>query len=344
MRFDRGPVLKATDFGLSEYFVDKQVFTDVVGSAYYVAPDVLQRRYGPPADIWSIGVIMYILLCGQPPFWAPTEAGIFNEVLKATPNFSNPPWSTKISQSAKTVLKAMLTRDPRQRITAAQALAMPWVRVDGDAPDVPLDHTVLSSMAHFTKFGKLKQLILKDIASTFDEDELRDLRDQFLIMDENGDGNITLDEMMRATKKMRTGDGGKAVFADNAEVMSMLHAIDADGDGRIDYMEFVAATMRLNQIQRGEQREGWKRRVKHVFDSWDKDGNGFIDRKEVASMFGLDENDANVDKLIAEADRNGDGLLDYREFLELLRQDARKNKAIAATGAMSGSSGGEASV
>jgi calcium-dependent protein kinase len=66
---ERAP-LKATDFGLSVFFKQGDVFKDIVGSAYYIAPEVLKRSYGPEADIWSVGVILYILLCGVPPFWA----------------------------------------------------------------------------------------------------------------------------------------------------------------------------------------------------------------------------------------------------------------------------------
>ena len=104
----------------------------------------------------------------------------------------------------------------------------------------------------------------------------------------------------------------------------MLKAMDANGDGVIDYMEFVAATMRLNQIQRGEHRDGWKRRVKLVFDKFDMDGNGLIDRSEVAQMFGLDGTDDALDAMIAEADKNNDGFIDYQELLDLLRQDANR--------------------
>lgn len=95
---------------------------DVVGSAYYVAPEVLYRSYSFEADMWSIGVIAYILLCGGRPFWARTESGIFRSVLRADPNFDDSPWPT-ISAEAKDFVKRLLNKDHRKRMTAAQALS-----------------------------------------------------------------------------------------------------------------------------------------------------------------------------------------------------------------------------
>lgn len=94
---------------------------DIVGSAYYVAPEVLHRSYSLEADIWSVGVIAYILLCGSRPFWARTESGIFRAVLRADPNFDDVPWPS-ISQEAKDFVKRLLNKDYRKRMTAAQAL------------------------------------------------------------------------------------------------------------------------------------------------------------------------------------------------------------------------------
>jgi serine/threonine protein kinase len=101
-------------------FADERL-SDIVGSAYYVAPEVLHRSYSTEADMWSIGVIAYILLCGSRPFWARTESGIFRSVLRADPNFDDSPWRS-VSPEAKDFVKRLLNKDYRKRMTAAQAL------------------------------------------------------------------------------------------------------------------------------------------------------------------------------------------------------------------------------
>eukprot|EP00252_Welwitschia_mirabilis_P004550 TRINITY_DN14874_c0_g1_i5.p1 TRINITY_DN14874_c0_g1~~TRINITY_DN14874_c0_g1_i5.p1 ORF type:complete len:365 (+),score=85.01 TRINITY_DN14874_c0_g1_i5:338-1432(+) len=117
--------LKATDFGLSDFIKPDRKFHDIVGSAYYVAPEVLKRKSGPESDVWSIGVITYILLCGRRPFWDKTESGIFKEVLRKKPDFREKAW-TSISSSAKDFVRKLLMKDPRARLTAAQALCISY--------------------------------------------------------------------------------------------------------------------------------------------------------------------------------------------------------------------------
>ncbi|XP_020581491.1 calcium-dependent protein kinase 1-like [Phalaenopsis equestris] len=152
--------LKTIDFGLSIFFKPGDMFSDVVGSPYYVAPEVLRKRYGTEADIWSAGVIVYILLSGVPPFWAESEEGIFDEVLHGDLDFESDPWPS-ISNSAKDLVKKMLERDPKRRLTAHEVLCHPWVQVDGVALDKPLDSAVLSRMKQFSAMNKLKRIALR---------------------------------------------------------------------------------------------------------------------------------------------------------------------------------------
>ncbi|KAF2547625.1 hypothetical protein F2Q70_00023669 [Brassica cretica] len=153
-------LLKTIDFGLSMFFKPDEVFTDVVGSPYYVAPEVLRKRYGPESDVWSAGVIVYILLSGVPPFWAETEQGIFEQVLHGDLDFSSDPWPS-ISDGAKDLVQKMLVRDPKRRLTAHQVLCHPWVQIDGVAPDKPLDSAVLSRMKQFSAMNKFKKMALR---------------------------------------------------------------------------------------------------------------------------------------------------------------------------------------
>lgn len=126
--------LKIIDFGLSTFFKPGETFRDVVGTPYYVAPEVLKKHYGPEADIWSAGVILYVLLSGVPPFWAKTEKKIFEEVLHGDLDLLSEPWPV-ISESAKDLARRMLDRNPATRIATGEILCHPWVKANGIAPD-----------------------------------------------------------------------------------------------------------------------------------------------------------------------------------------------------------------
>ncbi|KAI5058272.1 hypothetical protein GOP47_0026442 [Adiantum capillus-veneris] len=306
--------LKATDFGLSVFFKPGDVFKDIVGSAYYVAPEVLRRHYGPEADVWSVGVILYILLSGVPPFWAETEQGIFDTILKGQIDFSGDPWPS-ISHGGIDLVKKMLNQDPKARLTAAQVLSHPWIKVDGEASDKPIDNAVLGRMKQFRAMNKLKKLALKVIAESLSEEEIMGLKQMFKSMDTDNSGTITLEELKIGLAKQ----GSKLA---EHEVRQLMDAADVDGNGTIDYLEFITATVHMNKMDREDH-------LYSAFQYFDKDNSGYItmeELEEALTKHGMGDPEA-IKDIIAEVDTDHDGKINYEEFVAMMRKSTPEANA-----------------
>ncbi|KAI3753950.1 hypothetical protein L2E82_26015 [Cichorium intybus] len=306
-------LLKATDFGLSVFFQEGKAYRQVVGSAYYVAPEVLKRKYGKEIDIWSAGVILYILLSGVPPFWAETEKGIFDAVLEGYIDFESDPWPS-ISTSAKDLVRRMLTQDPKRRITSAQVLEHPWIREDGEASDKPIDSAVLSRMKQFRAMNKLKKLALKVIAENLSAEEIQGLKSMFTNIDTDNSGTITYEELKTGLARL----GSKLT---ETEVKQLMEAADVDGNGSIDYIEFITATMHRHKLEREEH-------LYKAFQHFDTDNSGFITRDELETAmknYGMGD-EATIKDIIAEVDTDNDGKINYEEFCTMMRSGTQPGK------------------
>ncbi|CAL9078323.1 unnamed protein product [Musa textilis] len=304
---DEDAPLKATDFGLSVFFKQGEVFKDIVGSAYYIAPEVLKRAYGPEADIWSIGVMLYIFLCGVPPFWAESEQGIFNAILQGQIDFTSDPWPN-ISPGAKDLVRKMLKLDPRQRLTAFEVLNHPWIKEDGEAPDTPLDNAVLNRLKQFRAMNQFKKAALRVIAGCLSEEEIRGLKEMFKNMDSDNSGTITLEELKQGLAKQGTK-------LSEYEVKQLMEAADADGNGTIDYEEFITATVHMNRMDREEH-------LYTAFQYFDKDNSGYITMEELEQALkekGLHD-EKEIKDIISEADVDNDGRINYDEFVAMMRK------------------------
>ncbi len=298
--------LKTTDFGLSVFFKPGEIFTDVVGSPYYVAPEVLRKHYGPEADVWSAGVILYILLSGVPPFWAETEQGIFEQVLKSELDFVSDPWP-KISESAKDLLRKMLNPNVAKRLKSHQVLCHPWIREDGVAPDRPIDPAVQTRLKQFSAMNKLKKIAIRVIAESLSEEEIAGLKEMFLMMDSDGSGAISFEELKEGLKKV----GSNLMEAD---IRQLMDAADVDHNGTIDYGEFLAATLNLNKIEREEN-------LYAAFSYLDKDKSGYLTIDELQQACNdFHMGDMCVEDLIREVDQDNDGRIDYNEFVTMMRK------------------------
>ncbi|KAK8529720.1 hypothetical protein V6N12_060493 [Hibiscus sabdariffa] len=298
--------LKAIDFGLSVFFKPGQVFTDVVGSPYYVAPEVLLKNYGPEADVWTAGVILYILLSGVPPFWAESQQGIFDAVLKGHIDFDSDPWPL-ISDSAKDLIRKMLCSRPSERLTAHEVLCHPWICENGVAPDRALDPAVLSRLKQFSAMNKLKKMALRVIAESLSEEEIAGLREMFTSMDTDNSGAITFDELKAGLR--RYGSTLK-----DTEIRDLMDAADVDNSGTIDYGEFIAATVHLNKLEREEH-------LVAAFRYFDKDGSGYITVDELQQACAEHHmTDVLLEDIIREVDQDNDGRIDYGEFVAMMQK------------------------
>ncbi|PHU04854.1 Calcium-dependent protein kinase 5 [Capsicum chinense] len=298
--------LKAIDFGLSVFFKPGQIFTDVVGSPYYVAPEVLLKHYGPEADVWTAGVILYILLSGVPPFWAETQQGIFDAVLKGHIDFDSDPWPL-ISESAKDLIRKMLCMQPSERLTAHEVLCHPWICENGVAPDKALDPAVLSRLKQFSAMNKLKKMALRVIAESLSEEEIAGLREMFKAMDTDSSGAITFDELKAGLRKYGS-------TLKDTEIRELMDAADVDNSGTIDYGEFIAATVHLNKLEREEH-------LMAAFQYFDKDGSGYITVDEVQqACIEHKMTDVYFEDIIREVDQDNDGRIDYGEFVAMMQK------------------------
>ncbi|KAG9149156.1 hypothetical protein Leryth_003154 [Lithospermum erythrorhizon] len=309
--------LKATDFGLSVFYKPGQYLSDVVGSPYYVAPEVLHKYYGPEIDVWSAGVILYILLSGSPPFWAETDAGIFKEIMKGKLDFESDPWP-QISESAKDLIRKMLDRDPRSRIKAHEVLCHPWIVDDNVATDKPLGPAVLTRLKQFSAMNKLKKMAVRVIAESLSEEEIGGLRQLFKMIDTDNSGTITFEELKHGLKRV-----GSELM--ETEIRMLMDAADVDNNGTIDYGEFLAATLHMNKIEREEN-------LLAAFSFFDKDGSGYITTDEIQQAckdFGLGDN-ISLEEIIKETDTDHDGRIDYGEFATMMRKGSNPAGGVGA--------------
>ncbi|KAL2534948.1 CDPK-related kinase 1 [Abeliophyllum distichum] len=303
---DEHSPLKAIDFGLSDYVKPDERLNDIVGSAYYVAPEVLHRSYGTEADMWSIGVIAYILLCGSRPFWARTESGIFRAVLKADPSFDEAPWPS-LSSDAVDFVKRLLNKDYRKRLTAAQALSHPWLAGHHDVK-IPLDMIIYKLVKAYICSSSLRKAALGALAKTLTIPQLAYLREQFTLLGPNRSGFISIQNFKMAMGKYST-DAMK-----DSRVLDYVHVVSSLQYRKLDFEEFCAAAISVHQL---EGIESWEQHARHAYEFFEKDGNRPIMIEELASELGLSPS-VPVHVVLKDWIRHSDGKLSFLGFVRLL--------------------------
>jgi len=147
--------IKIADFGLSKFVTNGELLQTACGTPGYVAPEVLLLQgYGKEVDMWSIGVIVYILLCGFPPFYGESDAEMFELIKEASFDFPSPYWD-KISDSAKDLVKGLLQKNPEKRLDTQAALKHPWAI--GDTASTEVNQQLMDTLKEFNAKRKFQQ-------------------------------------------------------------------------------------------------------------------------------------------------------------------------------------------
>ncbi|KAH0449534.1 hypothetical protein IEQ34_020226 [Dendrobium chrysotoxum] len=307
--------LKAIDFGLSVFFTPGEQFTEIVGSPYYMAPEVLKRNYGQEIDVWSAGVILYILLCGVPPFWAETEQGVAQAIIRSVIDFKRDPWP-KVSDSAKDLVKKMLDPNPKRRLSAQEVLDHPWLQNAKKAPNVNLGETVRARLQQFSVMNKFKKRALRVVAEHLTVEEVAGIKEMFKKMDINNNGRITLEELKYGLHKH-----GHQI--PDADVQILMEAADVDGDGTLEYGEFVALSIHLQKLGNDEH-------LHKAFAFFDQNKSGFIEIEELRDALKEDlgsNSEEVINAIISDVDTDKDGKISYEEFAAMMKAGTDWRKA-----------------
>jgi|JI10StandDraft_1071094.scaffolds.fasta_scaffold364048_1 calcium-dependent protein kinase len=297
--------LKIVDFGTSQTFDPDRALEEKLGTAYYIAPEVIKKKYNEKCDLWSCGVIMYILLSGEPPFNDPKadNEAIMKKVEKGKYDISKGVWKA-VSAEAKDLIKKLLTYDPADRISAEEALKHPWVKECKVELDAEAANNALSNLRGFRSGQKLKVAASAYIGSQLiSKSEKEKLGKIFKALDANGDGRLSKEEIRDGYEE----HFGKLLNED--ELDQIFTEIDTDGNGFIDYSEFIVATMSSKKNLSEEK-------LMAAFKLFDVDSSGTISPTELKTVLGSSGkiSDDVIEEILKQADENNDGEIEFKEF------------------------------
>ena len=298
-------VIKLIDFGTSKYYKNEgkdSIFTTLKGSSYYMSPEMFEKHYTNKCDIWSIGVVTYMLLSGYPPFNGISDQEIYKAIKQASYNFSSPEWNI-ISDKGKQFISRIFVKE-EMRPSAEELLGDPWLtKTNINHAIIPLNRLVMFNNSQY-----LKRLILHTIAYQAAAKEIEPLIKIFNDLDINKDGKLSKKEFVKGFDKN---------LAINI-IYKIFGEIDQDHDGFIEFNDFLASTI-------DEKMTGNKEKIKEAFYHFDLNNSGKIEVKKLEEILKntCKDNPNKFEKLkilISIADVNKDGFIDFLEFSNIINQ------------------------
>jgi calcium-dependent protein kinase len=295
--------IKVIDFGLSKQFTPGELMMTAAGTPFYAAPEVvLGDGYDERCDVWSCGIILYILLCGYPPFNGDTDAEVLREVVKGKFEFESPHWDD-VSTAPRKLIKRMLTLNTTKRPTAHECLENRWLHDHAEKPKKTVHIDLGNRLKAFRTASKFKKVALTVIASQLPQKDIEELRDAFTTLDVDQDGMLSPQEIQEgmAASDLKLPD----------DIVELLTAMDSDGSGQIDYTEFIAATLDRQQYLKKEVL--WA-----AFTRLDLSHDSLLHKSDIQNILKENEDSAVVDEILNDIDVHGDGTFSFQDFCDLM--------------------------
>ena len=304
--------IKLIDFGLSRKVFNDEKMHTILGTPYYVAPEVLQGEYDEKCDIWSIGALTYIMLCGDPPFKGNSNHEIFNKILREDVKFSSKKWE-KISDNAKNFVKNCLIKIPDKRPNAIQCLNNLWFKdILNDVHSVNnISVDILNNLKNFSIKEKFTKMVIKYLLNTLTEKEKNIYKKAFYAMDYKHKGTIDIEDL---EKSFQIGK----VLIKKEELEKLIKLVDENGKNSLDYTELLIAGINKQKLFNEEK-------LKMAFQYFDVNNSGIIeisDLKDAMLRFGkkiIYSDDVN--KLIQEVTKNmSKDCLNWEDFINIFKE------------------------
>uniref|UniRef100_A0A7S4RVJ5 Calmodulin n=1 Tax=Alexandrium monilatum TaxID=311494 RepID=A0A7S4RVJ5_9DINO len=295
--------LKLIDFGFSKMVDDPaEKMSTGLGTIAYVAPEVLKHSYTSQCDLWSLGVISFILISGYMPFTGTGQAQV-KKILSGQFKLKPERWQN-VSTETKGFVQSLLEVDPGKRLTAKAALQHPWIarhhRCDGK-----VDAGVVKALQQFGHVCKFRRCCMEIMAWSLTNEQRAKVCEYFYSLDTSSQGTISLAELRRAMKHLG--------ISDEAEVQNVFEALDSNQDHEIHYSDFLAA-MVSTKIELDDEL------MRSTFKKFDTNSSGFITSENVRDILGDTFEGEHVEELMEEAGFNDQDGICYGEFEAFLKR------------------------
>ena len=307
--------MKIIDFGTAKIFEKNRAEKAVIGSSYYIAPEVLKQRYNEKCDTWSVGVILYMTLVGIAPFDGKTDEDIIRRIQKGKYDKSNSRF-VQHSEEVRDLVSKLLEKNIEKRLSAKEALNHPWFEKYGGRklfcnfkPEEIKPY--IENLFSYRYNSKLQELVIAFLVHNLsNNDQTLIILKMFRHFNTSGDCKLTKNELTNALYSYKD----KADVDEMADVI--FERLDGDNNGYIEYEEFLRVCIDKKSLMT-------KEKLKYAFKFLDKDNSKTLNAQKIIEALLTEPNEeleTIFNNTLKEVDKDNDGIINFTEFVELMQK------------------------